>query len=687
MKGWRKSPFFYFPLMNTVSTSFGKSLFELLSSMRFAISLLSILAIASVIGTVLKQAEPYGNYLIQFGPFWFEAFEKLGLYDVYHAGWFLLILTFLVLSTSICIWRNAPNFVREMKSFREHVSEQSLAAFKHKHEIAIAQSPETLTSDVQRYLEAQGYKVKLVPRESGLLLTAKAGSWNRLGYFLAHSAIVLICIGGLMDGNLIFKAQQLLGLKKIETRDIPQSQVPEISRLSPSNPSFRGSVQIPEGSSADVVFLNVADGYLVQDLPFTVALKKFRIEHYSTGQPKNFESDVELLDKSGKKIKDATIAVNHPLIYDGVAIYQASFGDGGTHLTLRGWNLFAPMAASFPIEGTIHQNTTLTSPAGNYTLEFADFRPFNIENMGGDAPPENKAMSVFGGSPVADKTHLHNVGPSFQYKLRDSRGQAREFSNYMLPLELDGRWYLMSGVRESPNEAFRYLRMPLDADGNIETFMRLRGALLNPDLHPEIAARFAHQALPKNAWGTEIENKLKFSANQVLTLFANGGFSALGRFIEDKVPEAEREKAASTYLRILELAAFEALQVANRDAKLPPPKSDDATGWLVRDTLNSMSDMFVYGAPVYLQLMQYDEVKASGLQLTRSPGKSVVYFGSLLLTLGVFFMFYVRERRVWLRVETGRALLAMSSNKHTIDFEKEFAQHAQALDTLASRAN
>jgi len=169
----------------------------------------------------------------------------------------------------------------------------------------------------------------------------------------------------------------------------------------------------------------------------------------------------------------------------------------------------------------------------------------------------------------------------------------------------------------------------------------------------------------------------------LLSLFAAGGFQSLGQYIEKKVPETEREKAAGTYLRIPELAAFEALQIANRQANLPAPKTDDATGWLVRDTLNSMGDLFVYGAPVYLQLMQYDEVKASGLQLTRSPGKNVVYFGSLLLTLGVFFMLFVRERRVWLRIQPGHALLAMSSAKHTIDFEKEFAQHAQALDTLA----
>ena len=669
--------------MNTAPHSFGKSLFELLSSMRFAISLLSILAVASIVGTVLKQAEPYSNYVIQLGPFWFEVFKKLGLYDVYHAGWFLLILTFLVVSTSVCIWRNAPNFAREMKSFREHVSEQSLNAFKHRHEAETTRAPEALAASAQRYLEGKGYKVRSLPRDGGVLLAAKAGSWNRLGYFLAHSAIVMICIGGLMDGNLVFKAQQLLGVKKIETRDIPQSQVPAISRLSPSNPSFRGSVQIPEGSSADVVFLNVADGYLVQDLPFTVALKEFRIEHYSTGQPKNFESDVELFDASGKKVREATIAVNHPLIHDGIAIYQASFADGGPRMNLQGWNLFSPTTAPFPVDGAVHQKVTLTSGAGNYTLEFIDFRPFNVENMGGEIESPRDTMSVLGGSPVSDKRHLRNVGPSFQYKLRDARGQAREFANYMLPLELEGRWYLMSGVRETPNEAFRYLRMPLDADGRIDGFMRLRGALLNAELRPEIAARFARQALPQDAWGTEIEDRLKFSATQVLALFAEGGFQSLGAFIEEKIPEAEREKAAGTYLRILELAAFEALQVANRQAGLPPPEADDATGWLVRDGLNSVSDLFVYGAPIYLQLLQYDEVKASGLQLTRSPGKNVVYFGSLLLTLGVFFMLYVRERRVWLRIKPGHALLAMSSAKHTIDFEKEFAQHAQALDALA----
>ena len=50
--------------------------------MRFAITLLTVIAIASIIGTVLKQNEPYPSYVIEFGQFWFTIFEWLGLFDV-----------------------------------------------------------------------------------------------------------------------------------------------------------------------------------------------------------------------------------------------------------------------------------------------------------------------------------------------------------------------------------------------------------------------------------------------------------------------------------------------------------------------------------------------------------------------------------------------------------------------------
>src|SRR5579859_7575710 len=80
---------------------------ELVSSMRFAIALLVILAIASIIGTVLTQDDPYPNYVNQFGPFWADIFRSLSLYTVYSSWWFMLILCFLMVSISLCVIRNA----------------------------------------------------------------------------------------------------------------------------------------------------------------------------------------------------------------------------------------------------------------------------------------------------------------------------------------------------------------------------------------------------------------------------------------------------------------------------------------------------------------------------------------------------------------------------------------------------
>ena len=92
----------------------------------------------------------------------------------------------------------------------------------------------------------------------------------------------------------------------------------------------------------------------------------------------------------------------------------------------------------------------------------------------------------------------------------------------------------------------------------------------------------------------------------------------------------------------------------------------------------AQSTAFFYGAPVYMNLDGFDEVKASVLQVTRSPGKNVVYLGCLFLVLGVFAMLYIRERRVWVWVRDGEdgrahALMAMSTQRRSLDFDQEFA--------------
>jgi cytochrome c biogenesis protein len=668
-----------------------RAAYDLLSSMRFAISLLTVLAIASVVGTVLKQAEPYPNYISQFGPFWFPVFEMLGLYDVYHAAWFLAILSFLVLSTSMCIYRNGPAMLREMRNYREQATERSLQHIQHRAEYELAAPATAVVQRAAAYLTAQGFRFRTTVRGEDTLLAAKAGSYHRSGYLLTHCGIVVICIGGLLDGNVPLKLRQLAGQVVLETRDVPQSQVPPQSRLSPSNPSFRGNVNIPEGTSANVVFQNVADGYLVQDLPFTIALKKFHIEHYSTGQPRDFASDIVVVDHETGERFERTIRVNHPFVHRGIAIYQASFADGGTRMQLKGWPLLSPKLAPFDVAGAVNQATRITSGDTEIRVELSDFRPFNIEDLSANsaessrievASVSKKVLAQLGsGAADLSKKDLRNVGPSFQYRLRDAQGQAREFSNYMLPLQLEGSWYLMTGVRSTPNEGFRFLRLPLDPDGRIDGHMQLRAVLLDEKAWPEIGRRFARNAVSGSTVPADMRARLAESAEKVMQLFAMRGFESVGQFIEKGIPQAEQEKAADVYVKVLEGAALEALQLARERAKLPPAVFEPQTLRFVRDTLTSVSDSFAYGAPVYLQLVQYEEVKASGLQLTRAPGQNIVYGGSLMLVLGVFAMLYIRERRVWLLVKPtqGKMLLAMATNRQTLENEREFERYKAAL--------
>lgn len=121
---------------------------------------------------------------------------------------------------------------------------------------------------------------------------------------------------------------------------------------------------------------------------------------------------------------------------------------------------------------------------------------------------------------------------------------------------------------------------------------------------------------------------------------------------------------------------WELWQVAHEHNGLAPVEASEQHGRFLQLATNALSDSFFYGAPVYLQLDDFVEVKASVLQVTRSPGKKVVYLGCLLLVAGVFAMFYIRERRlwIWIRGDNGgsTALMAMSTQRKTLDFEREF---------------
>jgi cytochrome c biogenesis protein len=681
---------------------------ELLSSMRFAISLLTVICIASVIGTVVKQHEPINNYVNQFGPFWADVFASASLFSVYSAWWFLLILAFLVTSTSLCITRNTPKIFSDFRAFKENIREKSLLAFPNRAQQALDETPEGAANRIGQHLLGAGWKVKLQSRESadglGWMVAAKKGVANKIGYLAAHSAIVLVCIGGLLDGDLVVRAQMLFNGKTPFTGGGLIADVPAEHRLSPSNPTFRGNLLVTEGTTAGTAILAQPNGVMLQDLPFSVELKKFIVEYYDTGMPKLFASDITIHDHETGEKKDARVEVNHPASHRGINIYQSSFDDGGSKVTLQAVPLNAP-TRPFEVTGVIGGSTQLANGSDKLTLEFTGLRVINVENFAGESAGSATDVRTVdlrtsiesrlgsGHKSSTEKT-LRNVGPSISYKLRDAAGQAVEYNNYMLPMELDGsRMYLM-GLRESPSEPLRYLRIPADAQDSMDDFIRLRAALADPAMRAEAVKRYAASAVEGGR--SELAQALEASATRAMDLFAGaerieaksgeagaapqlvkGGLPAVSVFLENNVPEGERERASDVLVRILNGSLFQLMQISRERESLPALAPDEATQKFMTSAVVSLSDSFYYPAPMILRLKDFTHVQASVFQVARAPGQNIVYLGCLLLILGVFAMLYVRERRVWVWLAPSgagqsQASMALSSNRKTMEADREF---------------
>lgn len=648
--------------------------FAFLSSMRFAVSLLAVLAIASVIGTVVEQNQPMQNYVVQFGPFWAEIFHFLGLFDVYASSWFVLIMLFLVISTALCVWRNMPQYLRQMRQFRLNATATSLSLMNHSAELNTQHSGSLKPEIIEKYLKINGFQTQSQTREDGsFIIAAKKGAMNKWGYILAHLALIVICLGGLIDSNLLLKIGILSGKIVPDTQSIFARDFKPESTLSTRNLSFRGNVEVVEGQTIDKTFINADKGLLLQHLPFTIELKKFHIDFYDTGMPKDFASDIVVTDKQTGKTIEKTIRVNHPLTVNGITIYQSTYGDGGSPITLKSWNLRG-IGQPAKLQASSQQQFPLDLGENRqYQLEFGELRVFNVENMAKESTLSSNTIHAL--RQVKHDKQLQNVGPTITYKIRDNAGQARQYVSYMLPLEREGSWYFATGEREELNSDYRWLMLPADEKKELASFMALRDLLLQPEKHQQIVAKTILSVNP------EVRSQFKIAVENLLQQFAQGGYITINEHIANNVTKDQQEATGKFMYQVLYGAMDIALTQALQDNQLPEMPKGEFRNTFLFNSMDGYTALTRFKAPILLQLENFKQVNMSGLQTTKSPGATLVYFGSILLVLGILFMFYIREKRAWVLFEHQRIRFAMSS-RYERDLNQEFPQRLNDLNML-----
>ncbi len=637
---------------------------EFLGSMNLAISLLLTLAVASIIGTVVDETKTYSEHTADYGSFWFEVFRVLGVYDVYSTGWFLVILVFLLGSTAVCLVRNAPSMLRELRSWRSNVTYKSVKHGRHRQAWTAAAEPDEAADTLRAGLARAGYGTRVDAGDDHTLITARRGRWNRLGYIFTHAAIVIIAVGGLLDSKVAIKIAHLAGAIETETRNLRASQIPEESWLPEWNHSFRGNVTVPEGTATDVAFVNLHGGYLVQPLPFRIELEDFRIQRYPTGQPSEYESDVVVHDPELDEPFATTISVNNPLRHRGYSVYQADFSDGGSELELTALPL-EPGRDSYAFTARVNERAAFTVD-DRVRIEFEDFALFNVTPVTGED-----------GGRVT-----RNFGPSFDYTVRWRDGDSRDYRTYMLPVERDGREYFLSGMRGGPDEDFRYIYIPVTDDGSTDRFFAFLASLDDADS----VRTTAETAVADAVAGSELDTEegragLVDTVERLVARFRTSGFDGVLDHVEERVPAERQEQVFQAYLRVLQAVMAGLYEDVLADDGIDRP--GEAEWAFFRDALTAINGLDPYRADWILRLDGFEHREASGFQIARSPGQNIVYFGSTLLIIGLFLMFYLDHRRLWFWLEREQSgtgiLMSGNSARGTLDFARHFDGLAERL--------
>jgi cytochrome c biogenesis protein len=272
-------------------------LFELFRSVKLTITLLILIALLSIIGTLIVQNAPSEEYIRRYGEKVYELLKFFNLFDMYHSWWFSAVLLLLVINLIACSVHRLPGVLSQMVrgSGPNGLEDSMVRTLPYVEKVRLQGSSAETEDRIRSGIKNWYGNVKRIETTSAITLFSEKGRFSRLGVPISHLSVLIILIGGLM-GSLF---------------------------------GFRGFVNILEGDAVEQVYVRGTEGEIPKPLPFSLRLDDFQISYYDLPRPeklvKEYSSLVTVLE-NGKEVLKKTVRVNHPLHYEGIAFYQSSYG-------------------------------------------------------------------------------------------------------------------------------------------------------------------------------------------------------------------------------------------------------------------------------------------------------------------------------------------------------------------------
>lgn len=297
-----------------------EKIWKFFSSVKLAVVLLIILAIVSVIGTVIQQNEPTERYLREYSQATVQLFETLGFFDMYHTWWYVLLLFLLTANLTVCTLDRFPRTWQIIKAPLKPLDDQGLKAVHFKKEVAFKGAADKAESRATKALSARGYRLVEARGAGNLQLITQKGLYSRFGVYITHLSIILIFIGALIGAFFGFKA----------FLNLPEGEASNVVYL--RNEPMWDKITAAIGIGNSPVIPDPQGGVPAMPLGYYVRCDNFDVDYYQTaggvptGMPSEYHSTLSVFDMDGQKIFDKRIRVNDPLTYHGVTFYQSSYG-------------------------------------------------------------------------------------------------------------------------------------------------------------------------------------------------------------------------------------------------------------------------------------------------------------------------------------------------------------------------
>jgi len=329
-------------------------LLNLLSSVRFGVSMLILLAVASMIGMLIMQSsvDGFDKYFAGLTPSQKLLGGWLGFFDIYHAWYFNLLLLTLSLNIVLASIERFPGAWVYLKRPKLDV----VAAWLRKQTVTNtiemrADSRAALAERIATASRSVGFKPIVTEKGNRTFILAQRGTWNRLGAYTVHVALLTIFFGGFLTAQ--FGRTGSMWLKPGAASNEMSETVFKIED--------RSTFRLDKSTAT---------------LPFEVYCTDIRQELIRKDGPITADNTIDWLTEV--KIKDETgehnalVHMNRPFDYRGYRLFQASFMNVGHARNIK-LSLMPEAGGEAQIVSIARDGSTQL--ADGTRIDYVDFQP------------------------------------------------------------------------------------------------------------------------------------------------------------------------------------------------------------------------------------------------------------------------------------------------------------------------